>query len=96
MAATAAERLGLAPRLAHLDRTSLQVDGRDHSDDAPEDKVVPITRGDRRAPRPDFHQVLLELRVEPQAGLPLLMNPRSGHSRDAHDCGAAVRAHVHP
>ena len=29
VAATAAQRLGLAPRLAHLDRTSVHVDGRD-------------------------------------------------------------------
>jgi transposase len=53
MAATAAERLGLAPRLAHLDRTSLHVDGRYNSDEEPEDKVVPITRGYSRDHRPD-------------------------------------------
>jgi len=95
MAATAAERLGLAPRLAHLDRTSVHVDGRDNSDDEPEDKVVPITRGYSRDHRPDLHQVMLELMVEHQAGIPILMKPLSGNSRDAQDCGEAVRAHVH-
>jgi hypothetical protein len=30
MAATAAERLGLAPRIAHLERTSVHIDGRDN------------------------------------------------------------------
>jgi hypothetical protein len=39
---------------------------------------------------------MLELMVEPQAGMPIWMQPRSGHSRDAHDFGEAVRAHVHP
>jgi transposase len=53
MAATAAERLGLTPRFAHLDSTRVHVDGRYHSDEEPEDKVVPITRGDSRDHRPD-------------------------------------------
>jgi hypothetical protein len=35
MAATAAERLGRAPRVAHLDRTSVPVDGHDHSGEEP-------------------------------------------------------------
>jgi hypothetical protein len=45
LAATAAERLGLAPRVVHLDTTSVHVDGRDNSDEAPEAQVVPSTRG---------------------------------------------------
>jgi transposase len=96
MAATAAERLGLAPRLAHLDRTSFPVAGRDNSDEAPEAQVVQMTRGDSREHRPDFNPVMWELIVAHQAGLPLLMKPRSGHSRDAQDVGEAVRTHVHP
>jgi transposase len=95
-AATAAERLGLAPRFAHLDCTSFHVDGRYNSNEEPEDKVVPITRGYSRDHRPDRNQVMLELMVEPQAGMPIWMQPRSGHSRDAHDFGEAVRVHVHP
>jgi len=95
IAATAAERLGLAPRLGHLDSTSLPVDGRDNSDEEPGAQVVPITRGDSRDPRPDLNQVRLELMVEHQAGIPILMTPRSGHSRDAQDFGEAVRAHRH-
>ena len=94
IAATAAERLGLAPRFAHLDSTSCHVDGRDNSDDEPEDKVVHITRGYSRDHRPDLNQVMLELMVEHQAGIPILMKPLSGNSRDAQDFGEAVRAHV--
>jgi transposase len=45
IAATAAERLGLAARLAHLDRTSVPVDGHDHRGEEPAAQVVHITRG---------------------------------------------------
>jgi transposase len=95
IAATAAERLGLAPRFGHLDRTSFHVDGRDNSDEEPGEQVVHITRGYSRDHRPDLNQVMLELMVEHQAGIPILMQPLSGHSRDAQDFGEAVRAHMH-
>ena len=91
IAATAAKRLGLAPRFAHLDRTSLHVDGRSNSDATPDAQVVHIPQGDSRAHRPDLHQVMRELLVEPQAGMPLLMKPLSGKSRDAHECGQVVK-----
>ena len=45
IAATAAERLGLAPRFAHLDSTSFHVDGRYNSDVEPDEQVIHITRG---------------------------------------------------
>jgi transposase len=96
IAATAAERLGLTPRFAHLDSTSFHVDGRYNSDEEPEDKVVHITRGYSRDHRPDFNQVMLELMVEHHAGIPILMKPLSGNSSDAQDFGEAVRAHVNP
>jgi transposase len=94
IAATAAERLGLTPRFAHLDRTSVHVDGRYNSDDASEDKVVHITRGYSRDHRPDLNHVMLELMVEHHAGIPILLKPLSGNSRDAQEFGEAVGAHV--
>jgi transposase len=45
IAATAAERLGLAPTFAHLDRTSFPVEGRYHSPEAPDERVVHSTQG---------------------------------------------------
>jgi transposase len=45
MAATAAEHLGLTPRFAHLDRTSVHVDGRYNRDEEPAEQVVHLTRG---------------------------------------------------
>jgi transposase len=95
MAATAAERLGLAPRFGPLDRTSVHVDGRYHSDEEPGAQVVHITRGYSRDHRPDLNQGMLALMVEHQAGIPILMKPRSGNSRDAQDVGEAVRAPMH-
>jgi hypothetical protein len=55
MAATAAERLGLAPRIAHLERTSVHIDGRDNSDEELEEQVVHITQGYSRDHRPDLN-----------------------------------------
>ena len=94
LAATAAERLGLAPRFVHLDTTSFHVDGRYNSDEEPEEQVVHITQGYSRDHRPDLNQVMLELMVEHQAGIPLLMPPLSGNSSDTQQFGEAVRLHV--
>ena len=94
MAATAAKRLGLVPRFAHLDSTSFHVDGRYNSEEEPEAKVIHITRGYSRDHRPDLNQVMLELIVEHQAGIPLLMKPLSGNSSDAHEFGQVVKDHI--
>jgi transposase len=94
IAATAAERLGLAPHFAHLDSTSFHVDGRYNSDHAPDEQVVHITRGYSRDHRPDLNQVMLELIVEHQAGIPVLMKPLSGNSSDAPEFGQIVREHI--
>ena len=94
IAATAAKRLGLAPRFAHLDSTSFHVDGRYNSDETPDAQVVHITQGYSRDHRPDLNQVMLELIVEHQAGIPLLMKPLSGNSSDAHEFGQVVKDHI--
>jgi transposase len=94
IAATAAQRLGLTPRFAHLDRTSFHVDGRYNSDEVPDEQVIHITRGYSRDHRPDLNQVMLELIVEHQAGIPLLMKPRSGNRSDAQEFGQMTREHI--
>ena len=93
-AATAAKRLGLAPGFAHLDSTSFHVDGRDNSDEEPNEHVIHITRGYSRDQRPDLNQVMLDLIVEHQAGIPVLMKPLSGNSSDAQDFGQLIADHV--
>ena len=94
IAATAAQRLDLAPRFAHLDSTSFHVDGRYNSDEEPDEHVIHITRGYSRDQRPDLNQVMLDLMVEHQAGIPVLMKPLSGNSSDVTDFGQIITDHM--
>jgi hypothetical protein len=96
MAATAAGRLGLTPRLAPLERPSGQVDGREHRDHAPDAPVGPSPRGARRDPRPDLPHVMLAWLGAHHAGMPVRRQPRRGQRRDAPACGHVVRAHLAP
>ena len=93
-AATAAKRLGLTPMFTHLDSTSFHVDGRYNSDEEPGEHVIHITRGYSRDQRPDLNQVMLDLIVEHQAGIPVLMKPLNGNSSDAHDFGQIITDHM--
>jgi transposase len=94
IAATAARRLGLTPTFAHLDSTSFHVDGRYNSDEEPDEQVIHITRGYSRDHRPDLNQVMLDLIVEHQAGIPVLMTPLSGNSSDVSNFGQVVSQHI--
>jgi transposase len=94
IAVSAAQRLGLAPRFAHLDSTSFHVDGRYNSAEEPEAQVIHITWGYSRDRRPDLNQVMLDLLVEHQAGIPLLMKPLSGNTSDVSDFGHVVTEHI--
>jgi transposase len=94
IAATAARRLGLTPTFSHLDTTSFHVDGRYNSHEAPDEQVVHITPGYSRDHRPDLNQVMLELIVEHQAGIPVLMKPLSGNSSDAQEFGQVIQDHL--
>jgi transposase len=94
IAATAAKRLGLCPAYVHLDTTSFHVDGHYNSAEEPEEQVVHITKGYSRDHRPDLNQVMLELIVEHQAGIPVLMKPLSGNSSDAQEFSKVIRTHI--
>jgi transposase len=94
LAATAAKRLGLRPAYAHLDTTSFHVDGRYNSAEEPEEQVVHITKGYSRDHRPDLNQVMLELLIAHQAGIPVLMQPLSGNSSDAQELGHVIRTPI--
>jgi transposase len=94
IAATAAKRLGLRPTYAHLDTTSFHVDGRYNSAEEPSEHVVHLTKGYSRDHRPDLNQVVLELIVEHQAGIPVLMKPLSGNSSDVQEFGQVIRHHI--
>jgi transposase len=94
VATSAAQRLGLTPTFAHLDSTSFHVDGRYNSAEEPDTHVIHITRGYSRDHRPDLNQVMLDLIVEHQAGIPLLMQPLSGNTSDAIDFRHVVTEHI--
>ena len=96
LAVTAAHRLGLTPTWAPLERPSFPGDGRDHRGEAPDAPVLPRTRGDRRAPRPDRHHVRLDVRVAHPAGMPVLMKPRRGPTRETRAVGPVVTEPVRP
>ncbi len=84
IAAQAAARLGITPKVAHMDTTSFHVDGEYNSDEPPDEdsKLIHITQGYSRDHRPDLNQVVLELITENQASLPMMMQPLSGNSSD--------------
>jgi transposase len=65
-----------------------------NSDEAPAEHVVHITRGYSREHRPDLNQVMLELIVEHQAGIPVLMKPLSGNTSDGKEFGHSVHEHM--
>src|SRR5215813_5195975 len=99
IATTAATRLGLTRTFNHLDTTRFHVDGRYNRTRPPDDQVVHITPGYSRDHRPDLNQVMLELVVEHQAGIPVLMQPLSGKSHDGKACGQVISdpiAQLHP
>lgn len=94
IAATAAQRLHLSPTYMHLDTTSFHVDGRYNSAEPPAEQVVHITKGYSRDHRPDLNQVMLELIVEHQAGIPVLMKPLNGNSSDPQAFGQVIHTHI--
>jgi transposase len=64
------------------------------SAEEPDAHIIHITRGYGRDHRPDLNQVMLDLIVEHQAGIPLLMKPLSGNTSDASDFGQVVSSHI--
>jgi transposase len=95
LAAHAALRLGLKVRYAHLDSTSFHLDGRYNSaTGAADEGVIHIRPGYSRDHRPDLNQLVLDLIVEQQAGVPLLMEPLSGNSSDQDDFPKLIEAHL--
>ena len=53
-----------------------------------------LNRGYSRDQRPDLNQVMLDLIVEHQAGIPVLMKPLSGNRSDAHDFSQIITDHM--
>src|SRR6476619_1099100 len=84
----------IANSLKSFNKFGTLPDGRYNNDHAPDEQVVHITHGYRRDHRPDLNQVMLELMVEHQAGIPVLMKPLSGNSSDAQEFGQVIKDHI--
>jgi transposase len=82
IAPQAVKRLGLPVRFAQFDSTGFHVDGDYNSETGAEEGDIHLTRGYSRDHRPDLNQVVLQLIVERQAGLPLMMQPLDGNAED--------------
>ncbi|WP_305908939.1 IS1634 family transposase [Methylomarinum sp. Ch1-1] len=84
LAVHSVQKLGLLCQTGHLDSTGFHVDGV-YNGELPADEdsqLIHITQGYSRDHRPDLNQVVLQLPVERQAGIPLLMEPLSGNNAD--------------
>jgi transposase len=89
-------KLKLHCATAHLDSTSLHVDGAYNSHEPPEEDggTIHITQGYSRDHRPDLNQVVAQFICENQAGIPLLMAPLSGHGDDKSGFRATIKEHI--
>jgi transposase len=89
----AARILGLQRNFCHLDSSSFHTDGK-HAHSGEEGTIF-ITQGHSRDHRPELNQVVLNLIVENEAGIPLLMSPASGNSEDKKGFRALIHGHIH-
>lgn len=90
----AVANLGIAIRIAHLDSTSFHVDGIYNSDEEKNEGVVHIVKGYSRDHHPELNQVVLNLIVEHQAGIPLIMQAADGNQVDSKAFSGIVKAHI--
>jgi len=96
IAAKAAARLGITPKVGHMDSSSFHVDGEYNSADPPEEDsgLIHITKGYSRDHRPDLNQVVLKLITENQASLPMMMQPLNGNSNDKVTFEHSIHSHI--
>ena len=93
------KNLDLQPKFGHMDSTDFHVDGVYNSQSGPSadvngQHVILLTNGYSRDHRPDLNQVVLNLIVENQAGIPLHMQGFDGNIDDKTAFHETVTAHV--
>ncbi|MGD9595732.1 MAG: IS1634 family transposase [Wolinella sp.] len=99
--------LGLTPTTVHLDSTSFHVDGaykqsqltneepQEDKDNEPKTPTpIKLVKGYSRDHHPSLNQVVLNLIVEHQAGIPLMMRAADGNQIDARAFASLVDAHI--
>lgn len=92
IASQAARKLNLQVDAAHLDGTSLHVDG--HYDQPDQEGVIEITQGYSRDHRPDLNQLILNLISSGESGIPILMASASGNRADKSTFQELVSNHL--
>ncbi len=90
----AMKRLGLIPSVVHLDSTSFHVDGIYNSQEPPVEGVIHVTPGYSRDHHPNLNQVVLNLIVDHQSGIPLMMKAANGNQIDTKAFASLVNAHI--
>ena len=83
----------LLGELAHMDSTSMSVEGK--YDNCTEENVVKLTYGHSKDHRPDLKQVVMSLVVTGKSSIPVWMEPQNGNSSDKtafHETIKKVRA----
>lgn len=90
----ACERLGLAVKDLHLDATSFHVDGDSYESMEGNVNVINLTQGYSRDHRPDLNQVVLNLIVENQAGMPIFLKSCSGNTVDKKNFADILQKHT--
>jgi transposase len=95
LAIPAAHQLKLSCEVGHLDSSSFHTEGDFNSDQAePEEGEIHIVKGYSRDHRPDLNQVVVQMLVDHQAGIPLLMEPLSGNSQDKTAFRETLKQHM--
>jgi transposase len=91
----ALDRLGLSVHGLHLDATSFHVDGTTYAAaDEHQPQRIELKQGYSRDHRPDLNQVILNLIVEHQSGMPVFLQANSGHTNDKANFSALVNHHT--
>lgn len=80
-------KLDLKPKFIHMDSTTFHVDG-DYA--TSEDAIITLKHGYSRDYRPDLKQVVLNMIVENQAGIPIHMQSCSGNVDDKSNFAQSV------
>ncbi len=82
ISANICHKLGIETKFAHLDSTSIHVDGQYNSDSEEDVSTITITNGYSRDHRQELNQIVLNLIVENKSKIPLAMKAADGNSSD--------------
>lgn len=88
------DHLGLAINSLHLDSTSFHVDGDNYANASKAREAIKIVQGYSRDHRPDLNQVVLNLIVDNQAGIPIYLKVQDGNVNDKSGFADILKEHT--